>query len=251
MTDPADKGPAAPSRRRFLIALSAATAMAADAAEAQAPPPPETRPAAPPVGAASPPSELTAPTGPSGYRFLSSTEVATLTAMIDRLIPADGVGPGGVESGIVSFIDSELAGQFGVAARWYMDGPWADGAPSQGWQLAFTPAQMYRIGFLALDRWCAGTKGKRFAELAAFDQDEVLGLIEAGKIDLNGISSAAFFQLLWQNTLEGYLSDPLYGGNRNMAAWRMIKFPGANPVLTDAVGLNGEAYEVDPIAIAG
>jgi gluconate 2-dehydrogenase gamma chain len=252
MSEPADTGPAPPSRRHFLIALSAATALLADKAEAQTSPP-ATSPQSAPVTPESPgPGDvLVPPIGPKGYRFLSSTEVETLTAMIDRLIPADDVGPGGVEAGVVTFIDTELAGQFGVAARWYMQGPWADGTPSQGWQLAFTPAQLYRIGLLALERWCLGGKGKRFAEMTPADQDEVLALLEGGKIDLNGISSAVFFELLWQNTLEGYLSDPLYGGNREMAAWRMINFPGANPVLTDAVALNGELYKVDPIAIAG
>ncbi|MGO4573981.1 gluconate 2-dehydrogenase subunit 3 family protein [Microvirga sp. 2TAF3] len=252
MSTSSDNEPTPPSRRHFLIALSAATALVADKAGAQTPPPaanPQPEPAVP--QSAAPHPELVPPTGPQGYRFLSSTEVETLTAMVDRLIPADDVGPGGVEAGVVTFIDQELSGQFGIAARWYMQGPWADGTPSQGWQVALTPAQIYRIGFLALDRWCQGSKGKRFAELEPADQDDVLAQMEGGKIDFDGISSAVFFQILWQNTAEGYLSDPLYGGNRNMAAWRMINFPGANPVLTDAVGLNGEVYKIDPIAIAG
>jgi gluconate 2-dehydrogenase gamma chain len=169
--------------------------------------------------------------------------------MADRLIPADDLGPGAVEAGIMTFIDRELGGQFGAAARWYMAGPWAEGAPSQGWQLALTPAQLYRISFLALDRWCLGAKGKRFADLGPTDQDEVLTFLEQGKIDLEGVSSAAFFQLLWQNVVEGYLADPVYGGNRGMAGWRMLNFPGTNPVLTEAVDLNGEVYQIDPVSI--
>jgi gluconate 2-dehydrogenase gamma chain len=187
--------------------------------------------------------------GPQGYRFLTSTEVDTLTAMIDRLIPADRLGPGGVEAGVVNFIDRELGGQFGVAARWYMQGPWPAGSPSQGWQVGLTPAEIYRTGLLALDRWCVGRNGKRFTELSMGDQDVVLTLMETGKIDLDGFSSAVFFQILWQNTVEGYLGDPLYGGNRNMAAWKTINFPGSNPVLTPAVDLDGELYEIEPISI--
>jgi gluconate 2-dehydrogenase gamma chain len=169
--------------------------------------------------------------------------------MIDRLIPSDSLGPGGVETGIVTFIDRELGGQFGAAARWYMQGPWPAGSPSQGWQVALTPAEIYRTGLLALDRWCLGLKGKRFTELPMSDQDAVLTLMETGKIDLEGFSSAVFFQILWQNTVEGYLGDPLYGGNRNMAVWKSINFPGSNPVLTPAVDLNGELYEIEPISI--
>jgi gluconate 2-dehydrogenase gamma chain len=132
-----------------------------------------------------------------------------------------------------------------------MQGPWASGTPSQGWQLAVTPANLYRTGLIALDRWCKGTKGKSFSELAAADQDGVLSALEAGKVDLDGLSSAAFFEMIRENTIEGYLGDPLYGGNRNMAAWKMIGFPGANPVLTPALALKGEAYAVPPMAIGG
>jgi gluconate 2-dehydrogenase gamma chain len=226
---------------------AAMTALAADAAApagAQAPRPAPVTPQA----QAPQPSQAPAP-GPQGYRFLNGAEAETLTAMVNRLIPADDLGPGAVETGVVTFIDRELGGQFGVAARWYTQGPWPEGTPSQGWQVPLVPAQIYRTSFIALDRWCEGSKGKRFAELAAADQDEVLSLLEGGKIELSGIPSAAFFQLLWQNTVEGYLSDPLYGGNRDMAAWRMISFPGSNPVLTPMVDLNGDLPEIEPISI--
>jgi gluconate 2-dehydrogenase gamma chain len=250
MTNSSDERPANPSRRHFLAAGAAATALAADAVKAQPSTPAGTPQPAPvvPQNQAPLPGQIPAP-APQGYRFLTSAEVETLTAMVDRLIPADDFGPGGVEAGVVTFIDRELGGQFGVAARWYMAGPWAEGSRSQGWQLALTPAQIYRIAFLELDRWCLGSKGQRFVELTPADKDEILTLLEGGKIELNGISSATFFQILWQNTVEGYLGDPLYGGNRDMGAWRMINFPGANPVLTPAVDLNGELYEIDPIAI--
>ncbi|WP_414476083.1 gluconate 2-dehydrogenase subunit 3 family protein [Microvirga sp. M2] len=251
MTNPSDERPIKPSRRRFLIAASA-TALApeiAGLASAQSPAQVSgTQDAPAPQGPASQP-ELTPSAGLEGYQFLTQPDVEALTAMVNRLIPADEFGPGGVEAGVVTFIDRQLGGQFGAAARWYMQGPWAEGSPSQGWQLALTPAEIYRTGFRSLDRWCLGSKGKRFAELAANDQDEVLTLLQSGKIELNGIPSASFFQILWQNTVEGYLGDPLYGGNRDMAAWRMIHFPGSNPVLTPAVDLNGELYETDPISI--
>jgi gluconate 2-dehydrogenase gamma chain len=235
----------ATSRRRFLLG-GAASALAVESAKAQNAPAPQDGPSVPagqtPLGTAPAP-------GPQGYKFLNSAEAETLTAMVDRLIPADDVGPGGVELGVLVFIDRELNGQFGTAARWYMSGPWGEGTPSQGWQLALTPRQIYRTALLTLERLCIGEKGKRFAKLSAVEQDGILHQLEAGKIDLDGISSADFFQLLWQNVVEGYLGDPLYGGNRNMAAWRMINFPGANPVLTAAVDLDGTLFQVDPVAI--
>jgi len=217
------------SRRKFLLTGAAASAFVAGA------------PA--PVEAQAPDAEW------QGYAFLTAPEVTTLTAIVDRLIPADQTGPGGVEAGVVTYVDRQLAGRFGAAAEWYMQGPWGEGTPSQGWQLALPPATLYRKSLLALDRWCSGAKGKAFADLSAAEQDDVLKALEAGKIDLDGIASSAFFDMVRENAVEGYLSDPLYGGNRNMAAWKMIGFPGATPVLTPALKLKGEAYVTPPIAI--
>jgi gluconate 2-dehydrogenase gamma chain len=245
MSEPIDElraAEAVTSRRKFLLA-GAASALALEGAAAQtAPGPPQDKPSGPSV-------QPGPPSGPQGYRFLNNAEAETLTAIVDRLIPADDVGPGGVEAGVLVFIDRELSGQFGSAARWYMSGPWAQGTPSQGWQLALTPRQMYRTSLLALERLCMGEEGKRFAQLSTTQQDGLLHQLEDGKMDLDGISSADFFQTLWQNVVEGYLGDPLYGGNRNMAAWRMIHFPGANPVLTAAVDLNGTLFQIEPVAI--
>ena len=51
--------------------------------------------------------------------------------------------------------------------------------------------------------------------------------LESGEIKLDdGVDSKAFFAMLLQNTKEGYFSDPIYGGNKDMAAWKMIGFPG-------------------------
>lgn len=33
--------------------------------------------------------------------------------------------------------------------------------------------------------------------------------------------------MLIQNVREGFFADPLYGGNKDMAGWKMLGFPGA------------------------
>jgi gluconate 2-dehydrogenase gamma chain len=66
-----------------------------------------------------------------------------------------------------------------------------------------------------------------FAQMSADQQDAYLHALEAGGKDLGGVPSDVFFAHLWQCTVEGFFSDPVYGGNRNMVAWRMIGFPGA------------------------
>jgi gluconate 2-dehydrogenase gamma chain len=65
------------------------------------------------------------------------------------------------------------------------------------------------------------------------------------------VDSKAFFTLLFQNVIEGYFADPIYGGNRDMGAWRMIGFPGARYDLTPWVSRYGEAYPLPPVGLTG
>jgi gluconate 2-dehydrogenase gamma chain len=43
-----------------------------------------------------------------------------LTALVDRLIPADEEGPGALEAGAAEFIDRQMTEPYGHGALWYM-----------------------------------------------------------------------------------------------------------------------------------
>lgn len=60
-----------------------------------------------------------------------------------------------------------------------------------------------------------------------------------------------FFGQLLQNTREGYFCDPIHGGNKDLAAWKMIGFPGARADFMDFVNQNGKAYPYGPVSING
>ena len=60
---------------------------------------------------------------------------------MSRLIPADELGPGAKEAGVAFFIDQQMAGSFGRAETWYMQGRWKAGTDEQGYQVKLTPAQ--------------------------------------------------------------------------------------------------------------
>ena len=45
-------------------------------------------------------------------------------------------------------------------------------------------------------------------------------------------TAQAFFNTLWVHTIEGMFADPIYGGNRDFAGWRLIEFPGAQQFYT-------------------
>ena len=54
-----------------------------------------------------------------------------------------------------------------------------------------------------------------------------------------------------QNTMEGFFADPIYGGNRDMAGWKLIGFPGARYDYRDHVGKHNQPYPLPPVSILG
>jgi gluconate 2-dehydrogenase gamma chain len=184
-----------------------------------------------------------------GYIFFSASEAAFIEAAVARLIPSDVTGPGALEAGVPRFIDRQLAGAYGAGDHFYLQAPFPKGLPTQGWQME-SPAQVYRAAISAVDRWSVETYGKAFAALDPAAQDEALKAFESGKAQLGGApDSKVFFALLLQNVLEGYFSDPLYGGNREMGPWRMIGFPGARYDLRSFVSRYNEPYTLPPVGL--
>lgn len=191
---------------------------------------------------------------PAGdWRYLNGGEVGFLTAAVDRLIPADPSGPSASEAGVVTFLDRQLAGDYGGGAHFYLEGPWAKGTTSQGYQSRFTPAQFYRHAITAIESAVGHAEGgKTFKELPADRQDAYLKQMESGDLKLDGpITSKAFFTMFLQNVLEGYFSDPIYGGNKGGSAWAMIGFPGAHYDYSEWVTAYGQRVPVQPVGLRG
>jgi len=192
-----------------------------------------------------------APDQRPGYLFFSPDEAAFVEAAAARLIPKDELGPGALEADVPRFIDRQLAGLYGHGEHFYLKAPNPKGEPTQGWQMA-SPAEVYRSAIAAVNRYAADAKGRPFAALSGDDQDAVLKSLEKGEADLKGgVSAKAFFDLMLQNTLEGFFADPIYGGNRDMAGWRLIGFPGARYDYRDFVGKHGEPYPLPPVGLLG
>lgn len=186
------------------------------------------------------------------YKFLTADEVSFLDAAVARLIPADELGPGAKEAGATLFIDRQLNGTYGAAAHWYMQGPWADGEETQGFQSRMTPAQSYRAAIKAIDDYCRKTfNNHAFSALSAGDQDKVLTGLEKGDIKLDAVKAKPFFKMLLQNTIEGFFSDPIYGGNRDMVGWKLIGFPGARYDYRPYVGKHNQKLSFAPVGIKG
>jgi gluconate 2-dehydrogenase gamma chain len=188
-------------------------------------------------------------TTPTTYLFFNREEAAFVEAAVSRLIPGDEKSPGALEGGVPNYIDKQLGGAWGAGERLYRSGPWQPGTPSQGYQLPFTPAELFRKALAAIHKELANA-GTHFTKMSAHQQDAYLRNLEAGGKNLDGVPSAVFFAQLWQSTVEGFFSDPVYGGNRDMVGWRMIGFPGAYASYYDLVDRHGIEINRPPMSLA-
>lgn len=198
------------------------------------------------------PDKLSPPTPaqPGGWQYFTGDEARAVEALVDRLIPPDPETPGGKDAGCAVFIDRQLAGPYGKAEGLYTAGPFDQGAKSQGPQSPLNPADHYRKALAALDAYCRRTYGgKSFADLGADRQDEVIAGLEDGKVSL-GDQPGSFFKQLLKDTQQGFFADPIYGGNKDMAGWKMIGFPGARYDYRAWVDRHNERFPLPPIGIA-
>jgi len=193
-----------------------------------------------------------APAASPGYAFLNIEESAFVEALVDHMVPADELTPKGTDIGINIYIDRALAGGWGKGERLYMQGPWKRGTPNQGYQLPLTPAQLYRAGIDATNAHCRKTYGKTFDALAEPQREEVLAGLSTGKISFDsGLPVRTFWTTLYQTVIEGMFSDPIYGGNRNKAGWKLIGFPGVVAVHRENVEkYRGKKYTAEILGIA-
>lgn len=182
--------------------------------------------------------------------FFTDAERRFVEAATARLIPSDGT-PGAKEAAVPTFIERQLAGPFGAARNWYMQGPWHTGTQQQGYQSDYTPAQLYRAAIKRINELCRRQFNKDFEALAAADQDKVLHALENGKMKLGKVPAPAFFSMLWQNTQEGFLADPMYGGNRNFAGWKLIGFPGPRYNYVEDIRHYGKPYGQPTVGLLG
>lgn len=189
------------------------------------------------------------PVRKGGLAFFTEAEAAVVGAIFDRLIPADELSIGAVEAGCVKFADAQLAGDFGTAAAMFRLGPWKQGTLEQGIQERATPAERYRAGIAALEAHCQAAHRSSFTALADEAKDALLRQLEAGQIAFKGVDAKGFFNLLLQNVREGFLADPIYGGNKGMAAWKMIGFPGARYDFRDVVDKRGQDLKIIPTSL--
>ena len=196
----------------------------------------------------------------SSYRDLTNALKAYVVARVNQgnaaqvtfsiLQGQDVLGTGAKAAGVAFFIDQQLEAQFGYGAKMYKQGPWGVATPTQGYQLPLVPRDVYRLGIAAANKYCTATYHKTFDQLDGAHQDDVLTALEHSTIAFEDVPAATFFEMLYENTLEGFWADPLYGGNRDKAGWKLVNFPGVAAAYTNLIEKHNVPYRVAPVGIS-
>lgn len=241
------------SRRKFLMQTGALGSIAAAGALSTAAQ--DATPVATPMPNAGAEWELfegvpMTPTQPPGmdFRALTDQEALAVEMITARLLPGTPEDPGAREAGVVYYIDYLLSQNEGFVEPTYRSGPWARGyegdtepdpepdviwVPADeldryGYQAPLSPLAIYQIGLSALEEYSDATWSRPIAELEDEELDEMIWAMLGNEIEeFTQFSPISFFHTLRLHTAEGFFSDPGYGGNRDLAGWRLVGFPGA------------------------
>jgi hypothetical protein len=167
-----------------------------------------------------------------------ATVVEDATARIapgPRDDPAEAGHPGAREAAVTDYIDMMLGSLRTVSGTGvpppmiFAGGPWSnrhtsgpdlmasfvtlDPVTRIAWRKRLTGwQQQYQQGIAALDKLAGGD----FTRAAPAEQDKILATQ----------SVSTFTALLFEHTIEGLYANPEYGGNRGLAGWQDIGFPG-------------------------
>ncbi len=215
-----------------------------------------------------PPPEIV----PGGMlRFFSPDEAKLVDALASRIMPGSADDPGAHEAGVIWYIDGALAqGVFNQPiyheppfAQSY-DGPTPpdngdfntvyvskDELKRYGYQSALTPREMYRVGLASLNSYAQKKFNGKFADISDDQKDSIIDEMagtegngakkkpesaSSGKAPIDEVfqapSAKDFFKLVRDDVIYGMFADPAYGGNRDMAGWKMIGYPGAQRAYT-------------------
>ena len=179
--------------------------------------------------------------------FTRFSDFVVLEQAAERIYPEDHNGPGAIELGVPYFIDRQLAGSWGLNAQDYRQAPF-DGTEADAENSRLTRQNLFLNGLRKMNILSQERFNDSFDQIEEDQQIEILQEFESGNVQLNSVSSQSFFQMFRMAVIEGAYADPLYGGNIDMAGWKMKEFPGPVPSYINVIEKD-EFVQMDPISL--
>ena len=177
--------------------------------------------------------------------FRRKSDFNAIASAMEVIYPEDSNGPGAKTLGAPYYLDKQLAGAWGINADDYRKTPFQPG------ETPLNNGQIFIEGARKLNEVAQKEHDvEGFSSLDEEQQIAILTKFEAGEVEMSLVSSVAFFSLLRSATLQGCFCDPLYGGNKNMAGWKMKEFPGAQMSYIQYAE-SEEFVKIEPISVGG
>jgi len=180
--------------------------------------------------------------------FTRYEDFQVLEHATERIFPEDDNGPGAVELGVPYYIDKQLAGDFGSNKDDYMEAPKRDLEGADSYQTLMTRGAVFLAGLRKVNSESQNRHDTKFYDLENDQKDEIIQDLVDEKINIAGVPSSTFFNLLRKMTIEGAYADPLYGGNRDMKGWKMKEHPGLRASYADLVD-SEEFQKLEPMSL--
>jgi len=131
------------------------------------------------------------PAGPVALRIFSAAEAAEISAIASQIIPSD-ESPGAREAGVIYFIDRALDTFDSGKRALYAKG--------------LAEAERKRAELFPGSKSIADLSGERQIRL------------------LEAIEKTEFFEQVRTHSIMAFFGNPSYGGNRDLAGWKLIGF---------------------------
>ena len=205
---------------------------------------------------------MTAPQAGGGAAgsFFNAHQRATIEAAMARIIPTDDQ-PGAREAETIEFLDRYLSGLEFIYAK--PDGSGfekLEGKRAEAWKQRIEILRAkYTEGVRELDSRSQAQFGVEFVLLTNGQQDHILTGMERPSLQIEALVEPApagarselvepalqqtsaeteldFFPLLALHTRQGFYADPIYGGNKNRAGWKLIGFEGPESLAETHAG---------------
>lgn len=136
------------------------------------------------------------------HKSLTNEDYDVMAAACERILPRD-QDPGALDAQVPEYVDRILQ-------------------TPELWKIR----EDFTLGLQALDRRARQAHLKSFALIPAQEQDQLLAEFKDRGPDSG---EARFFEILVVLTMEGFLGDPSYGGNKDRAGWELVGFATSEP----------------------
>lgn len=169
-------------------------------------------------------------------------ELQLITKLCDTLIPQTETTPSASELNVPKYIQKVMGGQIPRYRILRRSRFYRNAYEKLFLRINEISQSKFKMTFLEID----SKKALELLEVMSQEQSLQLGYRTSGLSNLETLSDSELFSMLRTHTVQGYLSDPVHGGNKDFKGWESIgyicnmNYPGDQSSCTAESSLNNQ-----------